>query len=90
MEIDIKRVSKLARLEIEDDKAAKFAKDMNSIVSMVEDLPCTDNIDDSLDKDNVMTLRKDEYEEGKFRRDDLLSNAPAVESGCIVVPKTVE
>jgi Asp-tRNA(Asn)/Glu-tRNA(Gln) amidotransferase C subunit len=37
-----------------------------------------------------MTLREDVAKTDKFKREELLSNAPFVESGCIVVPKTVD
>lgn len=39
MSIDVKHLAKLARLRIEEDKLAKFEKDMESIVAMVEQLP---------------------------------------------------
>lgn len=89
MNIDIKHIAKLSRLRIEDDKAAKFEKDMQSIVDMVERLP---DIDDELvlNKDEPMRLREDKAETGKFTRDELLKNAPQVQAGCLVVPKTVE
>lgn len=90
MKIDIKYISKLSKLEIEEEKTEKFAEDMQNIVRMVEDLPDFENADDILDSDNVMTLREDIAETDKFKREELLANAPAVESGCIVVPKTVE
>ena len=57
MSIDIKHIAKLSRLRIEDDKLAKFEKDMESIVAMVDKLP---DIKDelNLDSSNPMTLRK--------------------------------
>lgn len=89
MGIDIKHIAKLSRLRIEDEKLAKFERDMESIVNMVENLP---NVDDmlTLDKDNAMALRQDKAVPDKFSRDELLKNAPEVQAGCLVVPKTVE
>ena len=37
-----------------------------------------------------MTLREDIAVTNKFKREELLSNAPEVQAGCLVVPKTVE
>lgn len=89
MKIDIDHIAKLARLRIEPDKREKFEKDMESIVNMVENLPDVDD-DLSLDAEHPMHLREDVAEDHKFRREDMLKNAPEVQSGCLVVPKTVE
>lgn len=89
MNIDIKRIAKLARLKIEDDKAEKFEKDMADIVDMVNQLPDVTDMDLALDKNNPMELRKDEIE-SSVSRTEILKNAPSVEAGCFVVPKVVE
>jgi aspartyl-tRNA(Asn)/glutamyl-tRNA(Gln) amidotransferase subunit C len=90
MQIDVKRISKLSMLEIEDDKIEKFTNDIQEIIEMVNNLPDFDSVDEELSLDNVMTLREDVAKTDKFKREELLSNAPFVESGCIVVPKTVD
>lgn len=89
MNIDIKRIAKLARLRIEDDQLDKFESEMQNIVGMVEKLP---DIQDemTLDPDNPMILRKDVAVQDKFTRQELMQNAPQVKAGCLVVPKTVE
>lgn len=89
MSIDIKHIAKLARLRIEDDKLEKFEKDMEAIVAMVDRLPETEG-ELTLDPDNAMVLREDKAVTNKFRREELLANAPQVQAGCLVVPKTVE
>lgn len=90
MKIDIKHIAKLSRLKIEDEKLEKFEKDMESIVEMVDRLPEIDDTLSLLDPSDPMTLRSDEAAENKFKREELLKNAPEVQAGCIVVPKTVE
>ena len=90
MSIDVKHLAKLARLRIEDDKLAKFERDMESIVSMVEQLPQIDGNADGLDPAHPMKLRKDEESTEKLTRKELLANAPQMQAGCVVVPKTVE
>lgn len=89
MKIDIKHIAKLSRLKIEDEKLEKFEKDMESIVNMVDRLPEVDG-DVDLNPENAMTLREDKAVTDKFRREELLANAPEVQAGCLVVPKTVE
>ena len=89
MKIDIKHIAKLSRLKIEDEKLEKFEKDMESIVNMVDRLPEVDG-DVDLNPEDAMTLREDKAVTDKFRREELLANAPAVQAGCLVVPKTVE
>lgn len=90
MKIDIKHVAKLARLRIENEKLAKFEKDMETIVDMVDNMPDIDGTLNLLDEENPMDLREDKAVTDKFRREELLANAPEVQAGCLVVPKTVE
>ena len=89
MKIDIKHIAKLSRLRIEDDKLEKLEKDMESIVNMVDRLPDVEGMLDLNPKD-TMTLREDKAVTDKFKREELLKNAPEVQAGCLVVPKTVE
>ena len=76
-------------MRIEDDKLEKFEKDMESIVNMVDRLPDVEGTLDLNPKD-TMTLREDKAVTDKFKREELLKNAPEVQAGCLVVPKTVE
>ena len=89
MSIDIRHIAKLSRLRIEDEKLAKFEKDMDAIVAMVDRLPDIEE-ELTLDAGDAMPLRKDEAVPNKFTRDELIANAPEVQAGCLVVPKTVE
>ncbi|MCI6560814.1 MAG: Asp-tRNA(Asn)/Glu-tRNA(Gln) amidotransferase subunit GatC [Ruminococcus sp.] len=89
MSIDIRHIAKLSRLRIEDEKLAKFEKDMEAIVAMVDRLPDIEE-ELTLDAGDAMPLRKDEAVPNKFTRDELIANAPEVQAGCLVVPKTVE
>ncbi|MBD5113477.1 MAG: Asp-tRNA(Asn)/Glu-tRNA(Gln) amidotransferase subunit GatC [Ruminococcaceae bacterium] len=90
MSIDVKHLAKLARLRIEDDKLAKFEKDMESIVGMVEQLPDVSGDAWNLDPNHPMKLREDTEGMDKLPRAELLANAPQMQAGCVVVPKTVE
>ena len=89
MEMDIKRLAKLARLEIEEDQAAGFEKDMANILGMVENLPELTDSGALIDPESPMKLREDKSEQN-YRRDELLKNAPQTQAGCVVVPRVVE
>lgn len=90
MKIDVNHLAKLARLRISEDKLAKFETDMESIVAMVEQLPELSGDASGLDPAHPMKLRQDTESTEKFARSELLSNAPEMQAGCVVVPKTVE
>lgn len=90
MAIDVKHLAKLARLRIEDDKLEKFERDMESIVAMVEQLPEVSGDASGLDPEHPMKLREDVEGADKLSRNELLANAPKMQAGCVVVPKTVE
>lgn len=89
MKIDIRHVAKLARLRIEDDRIEKFEEEMLSIIDMVENLPPISGAGNDLDPANPMELRKD-VQTPSLRREEVLKNAPVSQSGCLVVPKTVD
>ena len=88
MELDIKRLAKLAKLKFTPEDEEKYAAQMANIVAMVEKLPDLDASGPLIDPDNPMEFRKDEVEKN-YSRDELLANAPEVQAGCVVVPKTV-
>ncbi len=89
MEIDIKRIAKLAKLSIPDEKVEKFQKEMEGIIQMVENLPNLDTKGALVDPDNTMELRKDEVQPS-YPRDEMLKNAPTTAAGCVMIPKVVE
>lgn len=87
--MDVKRVAKLARLRIPEEKVAKMESDMEDIVRLVENLPDLSDKNALIDAENTMELREDEIIPS-YPRDEILRNAPKAVAGCIVVPKTVE
>ena len=88
MDMDIKRLAKLAKLKFTPEEEEKYAAQMANIVAMVEKLPDLDASVPLIDPDNPMEMRKDEVV-SRYTRDELVANAPEVQAGCIVVPKTV-
>lgn len=89
MTIDIQHVAKLAKLRLDDNQAQRFAKDMEDIVSMVQQLPDLPDTGALIDPAHPMIFRKDVVEH-HYDRKELLENAPQVKAGCVVVPKVVE
>lgn len=87
--IDIRHIAKLARLHVEDGEIAKFEKEMNEIVGMIEHLPDFGKAELVIDRNDAMELREDEVKPS-LPRAEILKNAPKTEAGCVVVPKIVE
>lgn len=89
MKVDIKRLAKLSKLSVDESQEAKFEQQMQDIIGMVDNLPPLEGKGALLDKKNPMVMRADESE-NLYKRDDILSNAPQVQSGCVVVPKIID
>lgn len=89
MKIDIKHLATLSRLKTTAEDDERFEIQMQSIVSMCENLPEIMSEDNLLDPTNPMICRKD-IEENLFTRDEILSNAPQLKAGCVVVPRVIE
>ncbi len=88
MEVDIKKIAKLARLRIEPEEEEKFQKEMENIIAMVEKLPDVPVSDLRPKAEDRMPLRPDVVTES-LSREEILKNAPETTAGCVVVPKTV-
>ena len=88
----VKHISKLSRISIDDEKAKKLEKDLNSIFKWIEQL-------NQLDTDKVepltsiaettLRLRKDQIVSENLR-EDVLKNSPKENKDYFVVPKVVE
>ena len=88
----VKHISKLSRISIDEEKAKKLSKDLNSILKLIEKL-------NELDTKNVeplssivqknLKLRKDQIK-SKNIREDILKNSPENSKDFFVVPKVVE
>ncbi len=89
MQIDINHIAKLSRLEFNDEQITLFEKQMKDIVKMVEQLDADNDADIGINPNDPMTLRDDVVSDS-YPREKILSNAPMVEAGCFVVPKTVD
>lgn len=88
----VKKIARLSRLHVEDERLALLADELNGILGWIEQLnevdvegvqPMTSAVD------MQAPMRSDEITDGG-KRDDVLANAPKADSGFYVVPRSVE
>ena len=88
----VKHISKLSRISINEEKAKKLEKDLNSIFEFIEKLNELDTTKiEPLTSiaDTVLQLRKDEIKSSNIK-DQILKNSPEKNEEFFVVPKVVE
>ena len=88
----VKHISKLSRISIDDNKAKKLGKDLNSIFPFIEKLNQLDTKNTeplTSIAETTLKLRKDEIKSENIR-DDILKNSPDKNKDFFVVPKVVE
>ena len=88
----VKHISKLSRISIDDNKAKKLCKDLNSIFSFIEKLNELDTKNTeplTSIAETTLKLRKDEIKSENIR-EDILKNSPDKNKDFFVVPKVVE
>lgn len=94
---DVKRLAKLAQLELTDAQANATLDKLNGIFSLVEQMKAIDTTGveplnhpiAALQADLALRLREDAVTEPN-RRDDYQQVAPATQDGLYLVPKVIE
>jgi aspartyl-tRNA(Asn)/glutamyl-tRNA(Gln) amidotransferase subunit C len=91
-EKDVQYIANLARLQVTNDEAKSYAKDMSSILEYMELLNEVDTsnvkpLEHVIDLDS--RFRKDEAKE-PLSHEDALKNAPDADSDYFRVPKVIE
>ena len=88
----IKKVSKLARISVDEKKIDSLSKDLNSIFKFIEKLNEL-NTDKTKPLSSILNeplrSRKDEINDGKIR-EKILGNSPQKNEEFFVVPKVIE
>ena len=88
----VKRVAKLARLAVDDERAERMQGELNAILGFVEQLnevdvegiePMTSVVETEMKK------RQDVVTDGNKAK-EIVSNAPASEDNFFMVPKVIE
>tara|TARA_B100000073_G_C23664871_1_gene546168 strand:+ start:857 stop:1144 length:288 start_codon:yes stop_codon:yes gene_type:complete len=88
----VKHISKLARISVNDEKARKLEKDLNSIFKWIEQLNelNTDKVEPLTSiAETKLRLREDKILSENIR-DEILNNSPKDNKDYFVVPKVVE
>lgn len=88
----VRKIARLSRLHVSEDKLAPLADELNGILSWIEmlsevDVTGVEPMTSAVEMD--APLRKDEVTDGGVR-DKVLANAPKTEAGYFVVPRSVE
>ena len=88
----IKHISKLSRISVDDEKAHKLTKDLNSIFEFIEKLNeiKTDNVEPLTSvAETTLKLRTDKVK-SKDIREQIIKNSPQDNEDYFVVPKVIE
>lgn len=89
---DVKKIARLSRLHVEDDRLQPIAEDLNGILAWIEQLTEVDveGVEPMTSAVAIKApLRGDEVTDGGMR-DNILKNAPKADDGFFVVPRSVE
>lgn len=88
----VRKIAKLARIAIEEEKVPNLASELNGILGWIEMLNEVDveGVEPMTSAVSItLPMRKDEVTDGD-KQDAILKNAPKSDSGFFVVPKSVE
>ena len=89
---EVLKIANLARLQIKEDEVEQYAKDLSSIIGLVEQMNAVDTkniVPMAHPLDATQRLREDEVRE-ENQRDTFQAVAPAAEKGLYLVPKVIE
>ena len=88
----VKKVAKLSRISLDDNKIDSLSKDLDSILTFVEKLNELDTKEIKTLKsiaDKTLEARNDIVDDGKIK-DDILKNSPEKNEDFLIVPKVIE
>ena len=88
----VKKVAKLSRISLEDNKIDSLSKDLDSILTFVEKLNELDTKEIKTLKsiaDKTLEARNDIVDDGKIKN-DILKNSPEKNEDFFIVPKVVD
>ena len=88
----VKKVAKLARIEINEEEETTLITELNNILGWVDELKQvnTDNVEPMLSVFNESMQMREDKAESNFNNSQILDNSPESNSGFFVVPKVVE
>jgi len=88
----VRKIARLSRLHVDEDRLEPLAQELNGILGWIEqlnevDVEGVEPMTSAVDMD--APLRQDQITDGG-KRDAVLANAPKSEDGFYVVPRSVE
>ena len=88
----VKKVAKLARIEINEEEETTLITELNNILGWVDELKQvnTENVEPMLSVFNESMPMREDKAESNFDNTQILNNSPENNSGFFVVPKVVE
>jgi aspartyl-tRNA(Asn)/glutamyl-tRNA(Gln) amidotransferase subunit C len=91
-DLDVAYVARLARINLTEDEAKIFQKQLDDVLKYVEKLrqPDVTGIDAAAHDLPVFNMFRDDAPRDWFTAEKALSNAPRQAKGLFVVPKVVE
>ncbi|MDZ5473607.1 Asp-tRNA(Asn)/Glu-tRNA(Gln) amidotransferase subunit GatC [Bacillus sp. 31A1R] len=89
---EVKHVAHLARLGITEEEAEKFQKQLDAIITFVEQLNelDTDNVEPMSHVLEIKNVLRDDIPQKGLPKEDVLKNAPEHQDGQIKVPSIIE
>ena len=88
----VKKVAKLSRISLDDNKIDSLSKDLDSILTFVEKLNELDTKEIKTLKsiaDKTLEARNDIVDDGRIKN-DILKNSPEKNEDFFIVPKVIE
>ena len=88
----VKKVAKLARIEINEEEETTLIAELNNILGWVDELKQvnTDSVEPMLSVFNESMQMREDKAESNFDNNQILDNSPESNAGFFVVPKVVE
>ncbi len=89
---EVKHIANLSRLKLTDEEVLKYANDLSSIVDFANTLSeiNVEGIEPTAHILKIQNVFREDKVEPSYDREELFTNAPTKEAGCISVPKVVE
>lgn len=89
---DLRRIARLARLELRDEEVPRLRADLSGLLRFVEELDALDveGVEPMFHARDRCPLRDDSPTQGEASADELLAAAPRVVDRGIAVPKVLE
>ena len=88
----VKKVAKLARIEINEEEETTLITELNNILGWVDELKQvnTDSVEPMLSVFNESMQMREDKAESNIDNNQILVNSPESNAGFFVVPKVVE